>query len=175
MEGKVCFKCPENGVQPYSNFYKHPKMPDGYLGKCKECAKKDVKENYAIKTNDPYYIEKERTRGRRKHHRLYSGKSKHNEKTNRDWQIKYPEKFAAHKYNTNKLVPKGFEGHHWSYNDEHVKDVIPFTKKHHMKGHRFLVYDQERKMYRRYDTNELLDTKEKHQSFIEWCIVNKED
>ena len=44
-----------------------------------------------------------------------------------------------------------------------------------MKAHRFIVYDQERMMYRRYDTNELLDTKEKHESFILFCIENKED
>jgi len=44
-----------------------------------------------------------------------------------------------------------------------------------MKGHRFLVYDQERMMYRRYDTNELLDTKEIHLEFITDCIKNKKD
>ena len=40
---KTCFKC---GVcQPRSNFYKHSEMGDGLLGKCKDCAKKDVAEN----------------------------------------------------------------------------------------------------------------------------------
>lgn len=41
---KTCFRC--NISQPLDNFYKHPKMSDGHLGKCKECAKKDVAENY---------------------------------------------------------------------------------------------------------------------------------
>jgi hypothetical protein len=67
------------------------------------------------------------------------------------------------------------EKHHWSYNEEHFKDVIWLTKKEHMKGHRFIIYDQERKMYRRIDTNELLDTKEKHERWIKYCIENKED
>lgn len=67
------------------------------------------------------------------------------------------------------------EKHHWSYNVEHYKDIIWLTKKQHKKGHRFLIYDQERMMYRRYDTNELLDTKESHEEFMRWCIENKED
>ena len=31
--------------KPLDDFYKHPKMGDGHLGKCKECAKKDTMEN----------------------------------------------------------------------------------------------------------------------------------
>ena len=44
-----------------------------------------------------------------------------------------------------------------------------------MKAHRFLIYDQERMMYRRYDTNVLLDTKEAHETFIKLCIDMQED
>ena len=41
---KKCFKC---GIEKEINeFYKHPMMADGHLGKCKECNKKDVIENY---------------------------------------------------------------------------------------------------------------------------------
>lgn len=173
---KQCFKC--GLTLPLSEFYKHSRMADGHVNKCKECNKKDVKWNYESNVLKPGYIEKERKRGRDKHHRLYSRAVKKYTGKYKDWKTyaqRYPEKLAAKKYSTNKLVPKGFEGHHWSYNNEYVKDVIALTKKHHMKAHRFIVYDQERFMYRRYDTNELLDTKEKHESFIKMCIETKED
>lgn len=40
MTRKVCFKC--RVEKAIDDFYKHPKMADGHLGKCKECTKLDV-------------------------------------------------------------------------------------------------------------------------------------
>lgn len=41
---KTCFKC---GIkQSLDAFYRHPKMADGHLNKCKRCTRLDVRTNY---------------------------------------------------------------------------------------------------------------------------------
>lgn len=45
MKKKKCFKC--EATLPLSDFYAHPMMADGHLGKCKECNKRDTVENRA--------------------------------------------------------------------------------------------------------------------------------
>lgn len=40
---KRCFKCGQE--KDITEFYKHPRMTDGHLGKCKDCTRKDVKDN----------------------------------------------------------------------------------------------------------------------------------
>ncbi len=171
---KKCFKC--GLILDLSCFYKHSQMGDGHLNKCKDCTKNDVKADYNKKSKNIDWVEEERKRGREKYRRLYVGTGKAKPECNYRWVQKYPEKRKANIMAGELKAPfMGAERHHWSYNEEHYKDVIWLSKKDHMKAHRFIVYDQERLMYRRYDNNILLDTKESHESFIVDCIVNKED
>lgn len=44
MRLKRCFKCQRE--LPADDFYRHPRMGDGRLGKCKRCTKLDVRANY---------------------------------------------------------------------------------------------------------------------------------
>jgi len=60
---KICFKC--NLQKPISDFYKHSKMKDGHLNKCKECTKSDVKNS--IENNKEHYIEYEKKRANLPH------------------------------------------------------------------------------------------------------------
>lgn len=58
---KRCFRC---GVdKPEEEFYAHPKMKDGRLGKCKECACEDVRRNRRLKAEQ--YSAYERARQQR--------------------------------------------------------------------------------------------------------------
>lgn len=78
---KRCFKC--GRVKDLSEFYKHPQMADGHLGKCKLCTKKDVKRRYDSPAGRKKIVEyekkREQTDARKAKKKLYqrSRRSKH--------------------------------------------------------------------------------------------------
>lgn len=82
---KKCFKC--GADKALHDFYKHEKMADGHLGKCKECTKKDVRnhrrENESVRQYD-------RERGIMPHRRERMAA------ITRRWRKENPEGYKAH-------------------------------------------------------------------------------
>lgn len=160
---KVCFKCGE--TKPLSMFYKHPRMADGHINKCKECNKKDVRENYA--TNIDYYTEYEVLR-RDTENRIKSRKSRmlrvqeryKVDKQFRETIVASKEKWAdsnKHKREAHHAVSNSVRdgrlfkpntcehcsktgctiyGHHWSYLQENWLNVMWLCSGCHGKEHR---------------------------------------
>ena len=169
---KICFKCGE--LKPLSDYYKHPAMGDGHLNKCKACTKIDTKKRTDILTSTPEGLSKEKERHREKYHRLnYLEKHKPTfemrKMATEKYKSKYPEKKLASNASQYIAIEDGKERHHWSYNKDHRKDIIQLTKEDHSTAHRFMVYDQERMMYRKL-TGELLDARISHEEYINSVI-----
>lgn len=61
---KVCFRCKLSISE--SEFYAHPSMSDGLLGKCKACTKKDVSSRYKITRIQRHLYEKKRCKDTRR-------------------------------------------------------------------------------------------------------------
>jgi hypothetical protein len=159
---KRCITCLV--VKPLNDFYAHPQMKDGYLNKCKDCSKKQSDIRYKKLIQDPIFHEKEKARKRVKEKKVIVKKSKN--QVYLDYKSKFPEKYKVGRMFKHYPKKENLHQHHWSYNEEHFADCIELDPKEHKIAHRFLVYDQERYMYRRCDTMELLDTKESHEKFI---------
>lgn len=159
---KRCFKC--GAEKPLSEFYKHPKMLDGHVNKCKECNKKDVIENRLDKKD--YYLNYDRNRPNHEERvasqsertkTLYNSNPEFKEKRKlevREFRNSNPDKYKAQTSINNALrdgkltklnscehcgtSEKKIQARHWSYEPEHWLDVIWLCTKCHGKEHKRL-------------------------------------
>ncbi len=83
---KKCFKC--HRLLPIAEFYKHSEMADGYLNKCKDCAKKDNRENRLLKLNfyRKYDNKRSKTSERKLRAKIHTA----------EWRQRYPDRYKAH-------------------------------------------------------------------------------
>lgn len=146
---KRCFKCGDE--KPIDEFYKHPGMKDGVLGKCKECAKQDANKNRA--KNIEYYRWFDRQRAnapsrveaRAKYAETDAGKIA-KARAGRDWYFRNAEKKQANR-KLARALRKGLvekqpcvacgetaQGHHYDYS--RPLDVVWLCTKHHAEVHR---------------------------------------
>lgn len=131
MRVKKCFKC--DAELPIANFYKHPQMGDGYLGKCKACTRYDVRKNREARRD--YYNAYDRERSKdperiaaiaasRAPHKRRATVAVHNAIKRGKMQKKPCEVCGAEKV----------EAHHDDYSKP--LDVMWLCRKHHATLHR---------------------------------------
>ena len=155
---KVCFKCGE--TKPITEFYKHNKMADGYLNKCKTCAKLDTTTNRNNNLDFYRNYDRERSYGDRVKVKQLKAKEKyHSDDEYRAKVIASRNKSSLlnhNKKNSNTrlgnairdgLVKKveycqfcnsnnSIHAHHWNYSNTYVFDVIWLCSKCHGLEHR---------------------------------------
>lgn len=157
---KACFKCGE--TKQLSDFYKHPRMGDGHVNKCKECNKQDVRENR--KKREDYYNAYDRLRNTEDHRKEYNKRNESKPERQakikaykHEWNKRYDaKKKAATAAVSNALrdgkiekwpcwvcgTTESVEGHHPNY--DAPLDVIWLCTKHHAEVHREHVHEQDR-------------------------------
>ena len=164
MKKKICFKC--NVEKSLNEFYKHPAMPDGHVNKCIECNKKDSKGNYAKNIENEKWAQKENLRNKERRKRLnYTQKAKDIWNVGKPWRNNGIYKGLRNRKIYRKLK-NIYKLHHWNYNDEYLKDVFIMKSKEHRLLHNSLFLDLEKRIFYLEDGT-YLDTKEKHQEYIE--------
>lgn len=151
---KKCFCCGQ--IKLISDFYKHPKMADGHLGKCKECQKENTK---AARARRPEYYREfdkkramlpHRVKARAEYMRTDRGKSAH-AKASKSWCVKHPSRRAASHILNNAIrdgkvyrLPcfvcgKKAHAHHPDY--DRPLEVIWLCPKHHREAHQLVTID----------------------------------
>ncbi|MGD9687793.1 MAG: hypothetical protein AB7U43_12550 [Desulfobacter sp.] len=144
---KKCFKC--GTEKPLTEFYRHSQMADGHLGKCKDCAKKDVHAHRLenLERIQDYDRQRSKSSHRKLQRKIYADNHSDIMKFHKKAYIeRNPEKRAAHVLVGNairagKLLRQpcivcqsvSSEAHHEDYS--RPLDVIWLCRKHHSELH----------------------------------------
>jgi hypothetical protein len=163
MESKKCIIC--NIEKVVSDYYVHRQMADGHLNKCKQCCKDQAAERHKRLSKNESFVEKERIRNREKYKRL-----NYYEKSKKSIEDKPWAKTHIYKGLHKKLkCEKGYELHHWNYNDAYLEDVLVMNISDHRRLHKKLTLDKEKRIF--IYKGEYLDTIEKHKKAISEILV----
>lgn len=146
---KQCFKC--LCEKPLDDFYRHPRMADGRLGKCKECTKAEVRKNRQKRVDQ--YREYDRARANRPDRvaarAAYAATDRGKERMrvgSKAYRSRHPQRVKANNAVNNairdgRLTPDpchccgapGAEAHHADYS--RPLDVTWLCKEHHTQLH----------------------------------------
>jgi len=83
---KVCFKCEKE--KPLDEFYKHSRMADGYLNKCKGCSKNDANKHRSENLDKIRAYDRERGKN--------AARVKQRTEVNRAWRAEDKRRQKAH-------------------------------------------------------------------------------
>lgn len=150
---KKCKKCQKE--KDTTCFFPCKSAVDGLCGSCRGCILARQKERYSVLSTDIEWRKKKNAKAKeRLGEKCYPNPKRGlHQKKNRSL---YPEKCVARKLSEKIKAPEGMVKHHWSYRKEDATDVVFVTPQNHAKLHMYIVYDQERRMYRHYSSNILL-------------------
>lgn len=134
---KTCFKCGE--TKSTNDFYKHPAMGDGFLGKCKECTKKDASNRRNEKINEVRAYDLARSKNPARRARVTANTKKRRAS---DKRFGYSHSAVSNAIKTGKMMKQpcsicGSEkavAHHESY--DRPLDVVWYCQIHHKARHK---------------------------------------
>jgi hypothetical protein len=142
---KACILCKQ--TKPLDQYYAHPQMADGRLGRCKECHKSEIQKNREKRMKEPEFREKEldRQRLKQRRRRALGIASKSCGSHVAGWRKQNPAKAKAHA-KVSKAIKKGTlakmpcqicgdiaQAHHDDYSKP--LDVRWLCVKHHNEHH----------------------------------------
>ena len=133
---KTCFKC--NTEKPLDDFYKHSRMADGHLNKCKDCTKNDsfVRRNSERRA---YVLEYERARAKsplrieKAKETIKRWQSCHEERRKAHAKLSYAVKSGSVKRLDCFICGEKAEAHHPDYS--RPLDVVWLCSSHHKQAH----------------------------------------